>query len=182
MRFWRQTLLALCGSALISACREAEPAYRGAHLQVAALSPEQTAQVVLAAIGGAFHIDDPTLRVLIDPIWLPRAEGLTGGDSMPASVLKAIRSLQLVGGTCHVPVTKTHEPLVCRADRFGYVARVSQPFQLGPDSVQMYLVVQQYAVPGGPAAEWIRLERAYHLVRRGSRWRAVREARLIAPN
>jgi hypothetical protein len=182
MRFRRQTL-ALCGLVLTVACRNAEPpAYRGARLQVAALLPEQTAEVVLAAIGGALPTDDPTLRVLIDPIWLPRTEGLAGGDSIPRNVVAAIRSLEVVRGTCRVPLTKKREPLICRADRAGYVARVSQPFQLAPDSLQMYLVVQQYAIPGGPAAERIRFERAYHLVRRGSRWRAVREARLIAPN
>jgi hypothetical protein len=166
----------------IGGCREAEPpAYRGGTLAVASASPQQTAEMVLAAIGGAFSVNDPTLRILIDPVWLPRIAGLAGGDSMPANVVAAIRSFDVVGGTCQVPVTSQRTALVCRADRPGYVVRLSQPFQLGTDSVQMYLVAQQYRLASGPGAEHIRFERAYQLVRRGGRWRTVREARLTPP-
>jgi hypothetical protein len=182
MRVARLISAILCSFAFVGACNDTEPpAYRGGRLPVAALSPQQMAQVALAAFGGAFSIDDPTLHILIDPAWLPRAEGLAGGDAIPANVLSALRSLAMVGGTCRVPVTRMHTPLICRATRPGYVVRLSQPFQLGRDSVQMHLVAQQYGVAGGNAPERIRFERAYQLVRRGSRWRVVREARIVTP-
>ena len=76
-------------------------------------------------------------------------------------------------------------PLICRAERAGYVVRFSQPFALGAggghDSAQVHLVVQQFAIPNGPMAERLRFERAYHVARRGSTWHAVREARLPQP-
>jgi hypothetical protein len=150
-------------------------------LPVATLPPQQVAQVALGAIGGAFSADDPTLRILIDPAWLPRTEGLAGGDSIPANVSSAIRSLPMVAGTCQLPVKRMHTPLICPANRPGYVVRLSQPFQIGRDSVQVYLVAQQYGVAGGNTPERIRFERAYQLVRRGSRWRVMREARLVTP-
>jgi hypothetical protein len=62
--------------------------------------------------------------------------------------------------------------------------RFSAPFALGAerrDSLQVHVVVQQYAIPKGPVAERLRFERAYHVARRGQTWRAVREARLPQP-
>jgi hypothetical protein len=102
---------------------------------------------------------------------------------MPAELLSALRQSGLVKGTCTVPVRNTREPLVCPADRAGYVVRFSELFGKGakPDSVQVHLVIQQYATPTGARAERLRFERAYYVARRGSAWRAVREARLPQP-
>jgi hypothetical protein len=136
--------------------------------------------VYRAALAGSFTLNDPSLSILVDPTLLPREAGLAGGDTMSSALLAALRG-GLVKGTCKVPVRNTRMPLICRAERAGYVARFSEPFALGRDSVQVHLVVQQFAVPNGPMAERLRFERAYHVARRGSTWRAVREARLPQP-
>jgi len=172
------------GLAIAADCGPDKPsAYRGAGLQPVALAPSDVVPIYRAALAGSFNLDDPTLFILADPTYLPRDPGLSGGDSVPAQTLAALRETGLVKGVCTVPVRNTREPLVCPADRAGYVVRFSEPFGNGakPDSVQVHLVIQQYATPTGARAERLRFERAYYVARRGSAWRAVREARLPQP-
>jgi hypothetical protein len=171
-----------CGTMAFSCPHETE-AYRGPRLQVASLPPEALVGVYRATLAASFSLDDPALSLLVDPMLLPRDEGLAGGDPMPAAVRSALQRHRLVKGTCQVPLERMRTPLVCRADRPGYVVRLSAPLALGAgrDSLQVHLVVQQYAIPKGPAAERLRFERAYHLVRRGPTWRPIGEARLPQP-
>ncbi|HEU4994959.1 MAG TPA: hypothetical protein VFT29_09065 [Gemmatimonadaceae bacterium] len=176
-----RSILLFGALALATGCREEPRAYRGPGLQVAALSLNERVGVYRAALGGSFRIDDPSLSILADPLLLPRSAGLAGGDSMPAALLTALRDNGVVKGTCSIPVQKSREALVCTADRAGYAVRFSDPFALGRDSVQVNLVVEQYAIPYGPRAERLRFERAYHVAKRGGNWRAVREARLPQP-
>jgi hypothetical protein len=173
-------LLAMCG-VIALACGRGSVAYRGAGLQVDTLPLSDMVAVYRAALAGSFRLDDPALSILVDLKFLPRQAGLAGGDTMPSSLLAGLRDGGLVKGTCQVPVRDTRLPLICRAERAGYVVRFSEPFALGPDSVQVHVVVQQFAIPNGPMAERLRFERAYHVARRGSTWRAVREARLPQP-
>lgn len=100
---------------------------------------------------------------------------------MSPELRSALRAAGVSKGTCTIPVTKARDPLVCEASRAGYAVRVSDLFALGRDSVQVSVVVEQYAIPNGPRAERLRFERAYHVVRRAGRWRAVREARMPQP-
>ena len=155
--------------------------YRGAGLPVDTLPADDLAAVYRAAIGGAFTLDDPTLSILVDPLFLPRSSGLTGGDTMPQDVIRALRANRVVQGVCKIPLTASSVPLRCPADRPGYVARLSQPFAMPGDTVQVHLVVQQYAIAGGPVEQRLRFERAYYVVRTDGAWRAVREARLRQP-
>jgi len=174
----------LVGVWIASACGPDKPsAYRGAGLQVATLPANEVVPIYRAALAGSFMLDDSTLFILADPTYLPRAAGLTGGDSVPVQLLAALRQSGLVKGMCTVPVRNTREPLICPAERAGYAVRFSQPYAMGngPDSVQVHLVIQQYATPAGMRAERLRFERAYYVARRGSAWRAVREARLPQP-
>jgi hypothetical protein len=170
-------------TAIAFGCAREPEAYRGAGLRVDTLPPNDVVRVYRAALGAAFTLGDPSLSLLVDPILLPRAKGLAGGDTMASAVRSALERGRLVKGTCQVPLERTRTPLVCRADRPGYVVRLSAPLALGAghDSVQVHLVVQQYAIPNGPVAERLRFERAYHLVRSGPTWRAMREARLPQP-
>ena len=171
-----------CAGIAFGCAREPE-AYRGAGLPVDTLPLNDLVGAYRATLGAAFSLDDPALSLLVDPVLLPRGEGLVGGDTMPSPVRSALQRAGLVKGTCQVPPQKTRTPLVCRANRPGYVVRLSAPFALGAghDSVQLHLVVQQYAIPKGPVAERLRFERAYQLVRRGRTWRAIGEARLPQP-
>jgi hypothetical protein len=176
-------LIGLACAAIAFGCAREPEAYRGAGLRVDTLPANDVVRVYRATLGAAFTLGDPSLSLLVDPILLPRGKGLAGGDTMPPVVRSALERHRLVKGTCEVPLEKARTPLVCRADRPGYVVRLSAPFALGAghDSVQVHLVVQQYAIPNGPLAERLRFERAYHLVRSGSTWSAMREARLPQP-
>jgi hypothetical protein len=170
-----------CGTTAFTCAREPQ-AYRGPGLQVDTLAVDDVVGVYRAALASAFNLGDPALALLVDPTLLPRSEGLAGGDGIPSPIRSAMQR-GLVRGTCQIPIERNKTPLVCRADRPGYVVRFSAPLALGVkhDSVQVHLVVQQYAIPKGPVAERLRFERAYHVARRGSRWRAVGEARLPQP-
>jgi hypothetical protein len=179
----QRALICVACAAGAFACAPEPQAYRGARLQVDTLPLNDVVRVYRATLGAAFTLGDPSLALLVDPVLLPRGEGLAGGDTMPPAVRSALQRDRLVKGTCQVPLQRARTPLVCRADRPGYVVRLSAPFALGPghDSVQVHLVVQQYAIPNGPAAERLRFERAYQLARSGPTWRAMREARLPQP-
>jgi hypothetical protein len=170
--------MAVCAATV---CAREEIAYRGPGLQVAPLPLGDRFAVYRAALAGSFRLDDPSLSILVDPTLLPRSAGLTGGDTLQPELLASLRQSGLVKGTCVIPVRRTREPLVCPADRAGYLVRFSEPFALGGDSVQVNLVVEQYAIPYGPRAQRLRFERAYHVSRQGRTWRAVREARLPQP-
>ena len=180
----RCALVALACSTMASKCEREPDVYRGSKLQVATLPPDEVVATYRAALAAALPLGDPALSLLVDPTLLPRDEGLAGGDAMPAEVRSGLQRQRLVSGTCQVPVQRNKTPLVCRAARPGYVVRFSAPFALAAgrrDSVQVHLVVQQYAIPKGPVAERLRFERAYHVARRGQTWRAVGEARLPQP-
>src|SRR5437762_797877 len=131
----------------VAACEREQLAYRGTGHNVAALSVPDRAAVYRAALGGAFTLNDTTLWLLADPVALPRSSGLAGGDTLPADLMTTLRNSGLVKGTCHVPVRNTGVPLICRAERSGYVVRFSDPFTISGDTVQVHVVVQQYAIP-----------------------------------
>lgn len=175
-------VLVACGVMAFKCEREPE-AYRGPGLQVAPLSADEHVAAYRAALASSFTLGDPMLWLLADPTFLPRAEGLAGGEAMPPALRSALQRHGLTRGMCQLPVERNRAPLVCPASRPGYVVRFSEPLALGgrQDSVQVHLVVQQYAIPRGPVAERLRFERAYHVARRGRTWRAVREARLPQP-
>lgn len=164
-----------------SACTAEEPAYRGLNLQTADLPASDVVSIYRAAAGGSFQVENPDLSILVDPLYLPRAAGLAGGDSIPPDLLRTLLATRWVRGVCSIPVTPQPDPLRCEAERSGYVVRYSPPFARGGDTVQVHMVVQQYAIPGGPVEQRLRFERAYYVVRSGGAWRAAREARLPQP-
>ncbi len=164
-------------------CNEKVVDYRGAGLRVDTLPTDEIVNVYRAALAGSFTLTDPGLSLLVDPVLLPRASGLSGGDTMPPELVSKLQRTGLVRGVCRVPLHNTPMPLVCRADQAGYVVRFSPPYAMANhDTVQVHLVVQQYAIPNGPVAERMRFERAYQLARRdAATWHATREARLPQP-
>jgi len=162
-------------------CAPSTPDYRGTGLHVDTLSTPDLVGVYRATLAGSFTLGDPSLSILVDPVLLPRAASLAGGDTMPADVLAGLRRENIVQGLCKIPVRATKMPLICRAERAGYVVRFSEPFALGQDSVQVHLAVEQYAIPGGKPEQRLRFERAYHVARRAGGWRTIREARLRLP-
>ena len=177
MRFLRMAALI----ALVAGCSRDEQAYRGPGLTVASIPTRDAVNAYRAALSGSFNVNDPSLWILVDSLRLPRTAGLEGGAPIAPELLSALRTAGVVKGVCTVPVQPTREPLRCSAERPGYAVRFSDLLQLGRDSMQVYMVVEQYATPSGPAAERLRFERAYHVSRRGTTWRATREARLPRP-
>jgi hypothetical protein len=176
----------LIASVIVAAtlgCNERVVDYRGAGLHVDTLPTDDIVNIYRATLAGSFTLTDRSLSLLIDPVLLPRSSGLSGGDTMPPELVSKLQHTGLVRGVCRVPIRNTPMPLVCRADEAGYVVRFSPPYAMGSrDTVQVHLVVQQYAIPNGPVAERMRFERAYQLARRdASTWRATREARLPQP-
>lgn len=174
--------LVLVSAALIACAPERPDFYRGGTREIATPAPADLASAYRAALAGSFNVTDPGLWILVDDLYLPRTEGLIGGAEIPAEQMRAIQSLDVVKGSCTVPVqARGRGALVCSAERPGYAVRFSEPFALGADSMQVHVVVEQYATPGGPQLERLRFERAYQVVKRGASWRAVREARLPQP-
>jgi len=165
----------------VSACERETSAYRGPDLPPADLPAADVVSIYRAAAGASLQIGNPDLSILVDPLYLPRTAGLAGGDSIPPELLRALRATRWVKGACSIPVTPQSDPLRCDAERAGYVVRYSPPFACGGDTVQVHMVVQQYAIPGGPVEQRMRFERAYHVVRAGSTWRALSEARMPPP-
>ena len=174
--------LLLIATILAGCAPERENFYRGGARDVARLPAADLAAAYRAALAGSFTVSDPGLWILVDTLFLPRTEGLAGGNPIPAEQMRAIQALDVVKGSCTVPVqARGRGALVCDVPHPGYAVRFSEAFALGQDSVQLHLVAEQYAIPGGPQLERLRFERAYQVVRRGSSWRAVREGRLPQP-
>ena len=163
------------------ACKPEVPDYRGANLGVDQRPVADLIDIYRAAVGGSFRLDDPSLWILVDPTYLPRTAGLAGGDSIPGAVLTALQSAGVSKGTCRMPTAAAKTPLICPAARPGYLVRFSEPFKLGAEQVQVHLVVQQYAIPGGLIEQHLRFERAYYIAKDAGKWKAVREARLASP-
>lgn len=180
----RFTLQWLLAAGMLACAPEQQDFYRGGTRDVAALPAPDLASAYRAALAGSLAVSDPGLWVLVDTLYLPRTEGLAGGTPIPREQMRAIQALDVVKGACSVPVqARGRGALVCDAGHPGYAVRFSEPFALGgtQDSVQVHVVVEQYAIPGGPQLQRLRFERAYQVVKRGSSWRAVREGRLPQP-
>ena len=179
----RRTLIVFACVGAAAGCASEPVAYRGAGLRPAVLPTGDVAAVYRRALATAFSLDDPSLSLLVDPVLLPRTAGLAGGAPMPEAVRSALERDGTVKGTCSVPLEKPRTAPVCRSATPGYVVRFSEPYALRPggDSVQVYVVVQQYAIPRSAPTGRLRFERAYQVVRRGRTWRATSEARLPEP-
>jgi hypothetical protein len=150
---------------------------RGRGLQVAALPADAHARVYQAAVGAAFDVG-PSLTLLLDPRLLPRTAGVTGGQPMDPELAAALRKRGTIKGTCEPPTDGTRATPRCDAPAAGYVVRFSDVLELGPDSVEVYLLAQQYDTPASGAHTALQFEKAYQLVGRGGAWRVVREARV----
>ncbi len=155
--------------------------YRGTGLPVETLLLNDQILIYRAVLWASFPMDDPNISILVDPLYLPRSEGLIGGDAMPNEVTAAMKAMGVVKGSCVLPVRESPAPLSCPAERPGYVVRFSQAYRLGRDSLQVHMAAQNYAVANGPKLERMRFERAYILVRTATGWKAVREAKMPNP-
>ncbi|MEO8562585.1 MAG: hypothetical protein ABI601_10950 [bacterium] len=167
-------LLAICTSC---AKEEGPVQVRGAGLQVATLDLPQQAAVTAAALAAAFD-PDPSLSLLADPVYLPRTAGRTGGGSVAPALIARLKQQGIVRGTCQTPREGPRAVPVCPATLPGYVVRFSEVFQMGTDSVEVYLGATRYRRAPKEPAEVLTFERAYQLKRSRGDWLVMREARL----
>jgi hypothetical protein len=176
MRSVRVSALAI---ALVSSagCTKEDSSVRGRGLSVATLPPASQSRIYEAAVRASFEVDDQALSLLLDPRELPRDVGLTASTRLPDGVAAELRDRGVTKGLCE-PATVPKGVPVCKAALPGYVVRFSPVFALGKDSVQVYVYVQKYDVPGGEKSDRLRFERAYQVVKRGDVWKAVREGRV----
>jgi hypothetical protein len=167
-------LLAVCASC----AEETGPAQvRGAGLQLATLDVAQQAAVNAAVAHAAFD-PDPALSLLADPVYLPRTAGREGGGSVAPALIARMKQQSVVRGTCQTPREGPRAVPVCPAALPGYVVRFSEIFQLGKDSVEVYLGATRYRRAPKEPSEVLTFERAYQLVRSRGDWLVMREARL----
>jgi hypothetical protein len=177
----RRTVTAALVGLLLLACGQEDDAeegvVRGRGMQPAALPADARARVYEAALGAAFDLG-PSLTLLLDPRLLPRTAGIAGGEAVDADLVAALRRRGVVQGTCEPPTDGTRQTPRCEARAAGYVVRFSDVFQSSPDTVQVYLMAEQYDTPTSGAHESLRFEKAFEVVGRGGTWRVAREARV----
>jgi hypothetical protein len=172
----------IASAALVAVCasctKETGPVQvRGAGLPIATLDVAQQTAVNAAAVRAAFD-PDPALSLLADPVYLPRTAGREGGGSVAPALIARMKQQGIVRGTCQTPREGPKAVPVCPAALPGYVVRFSEIFQLGKDSVEVYLGATRYRRAPKEPAEVLTFERAYQLVHARGDWLVMREARL----
>jgi hypothetical protein len=167
-------LLAVCASC---AKDEGPIQARGAGLPVAKLDVAQQTAVNASAVRAAFD-PDPALSLLADPVYLPRTAGREGGGSVAPALIAKMKQQGIVRGTCQTPREGPRAVPVCPATLPGYVVRFTEIFQIGKDSVEVYLGATRYRRAPKEPSEVLTFERAYQLKRSGGDWLVMKEARL----
>ena len=150
---------------------------RGPGLAVAELPAADRAAAYDAALHAGFDVA-PGLTLLLAPEHLPRTAGLTGGPPVDADLVAALRERGIVQGTCAAPMPAENEVPRCAAPAAGYLLRLSEPYHLGADTIQLYVDAERYALPGATPAPPFHFETAYQLTGRGDAWRVLREGRV----
>ena len=173
-RFLPFAALLACGGS-----DEGPPAFRGPGLKVAPLEVSQQAAVNAAVVSAAFN-PDPSLSLLLDPVYLPRSEGVTGGTPVPPALISRMRQQGTIRGTCQPSRDSTRTVPLCPAALPGYVIRYSEILGLGggTDSLQVYLAATRYRHEPKAPAELLSFERAYRVGRVRGGWRVLSEARI----
>jgi len=153
---------------------------RGRGLKAATLPLAGQVAIYEAASRAAFDLG-PGLVLLIHPLKLPRTAGYTGGDSMPADLVAALRKRNIVSGTCTPQRDAPRNTPRCAVNVPGYVIRASDILRVSPDTVEIYYSAERFGAATGQRPEALRFEKIYQLVGSGTDWRVAREARVRDP-
>lgn len=165
---------------MIASCAPTEnkaPVTRGKGLEVAKLPAGSEAAIYDAAIRSAFDIA-PGLSLYLHPRKLPRSAGYNGGDTIPRRLANTLRQRALVQGTCEPERDSTTGVPRCSVPEAGYIVRASDVLQVSKDTVQLYFAAERFATPTSAKQPPFHFEKIYQLMRDGSGWRVVREARV----
>ena len=164
----------------ISSCTAEETGddfFRGSGLRVASLPVAARVAIYDAAVREAFDVG-PDLTLLLHPLFLPREQGLEGGNAVPKDLADALRSRGIVRGVCRALSGAARGAPVCDAAAPGYIVRFSEVYRMTGDSVQVHLAAERYNTPTSAALELMRFEKAYQLVGKGTTWRVARAGRV----
>ncbi|MGH7718339.1 MAG: hypothetical protein ACREON_05785 [Gemmatimonadaceae bacterium] len=156
------------------------PNARGAGLRSVTLPAAQSAQAYGEAMRGAFDVG-PGLVLLLDPAILPRARDGEPPGLIPRDVVREMRDIRVIQGTCDPRGRSEKAAPICAADAAGYIVRVSELYGVAPDSVQLYVTAERYR-PASDTSGFqppLQLEQRYTLARRGDSWRVARKERLL---
>lgn len=163
------------------ACSDAMPddsrVARGRGLTPLALAPEAEASLFDAAVRASFDVG-PGLVLMVHPRRLPRTAGYDGGEMLPASVIETMRDRGIVRGICEPRHEAPRDTPRCTGVQAGYVVRASVPLRVAGDTIQLNFAAEAYAAETGPRPQSLRFEKIYQLVRRGTEWQVLREARV----
>jgi hypothetical protein len=170
-------LVALAGGACSGGDADDANVARGRGLKPIALEPAAEASIYDAAVRASFDVG-PDLVLLAHPRRLPRTAGYDGGDSMSSALLRALRERGVVRGACEPQHEAPRDTPRCPGSPAGYVVRASEPLRAGGDTIQMNFAAEAFAAATGARPQALRFEKIYQLVKRGTDWRVVREARV----
>ncbi len=165
----------------LAACAKGDPyadQARGHALTIVAAEPAEYSAIYQATLTASFQ---QGTSLLLDPQYLPRTQGWSGGDVVPDDIRRELRNRSIVVGVCKPDRSQKSVP-VCDAEDQGYVVRFSPVFRVGGDTVEVYLAVVKYRTNPSQPSEALRYEKAYRAVGIGESWTVIREARLPAPD
>ena len=168
---------ALCALLLVACGPKVPTEGRGAGMPDATLTAHEQAQSYRAALTAAFDLG-PGLSLLLDPTTLPRGFGEAPGGPVPDSVLRALRDLGAIQGTCKPATSNAKHAPICEAPIPGYVVRVSDVYAMRGDSLQLHVLVRRYDTPATAPHGRFDFEEAYQLARADGAWRVVRKGRI----
>ena len=164
----------------VVACAPADdkaPIARGKGLEVAKLPAGAEASIYDSAIRSAFDIA-PGLSLYLHPHKLPRTAGYDGGDSVPVRLANVLRQRGLIQGSCDPQRDTPGGVPHCTVPEAGYLVRASDVLQVAKDTVQIYFAAERFGTPTSVKQPPFHFEKIYQLIREGSAWRVVREARV----
>jgi hypothetical protein len=150
---------------------------RGRGLKPLAMEPASEASAIDAAVRASFDVG-PELVLLAHPRRLARFAGYGGGDPLPDALLESLHARGVVRGRCEPKHEAPRDTPRCAGSAAGYVVRMSEPFRVAGDTIQLNFAAEQFAPATGARPQALRFEKIYQLVGRGSAWRVVREARV----
>lgn len=150
---------------------------RGHKRSVATLSTDAESRVIEAAIRTAFDVE-PALILRMHPRRLARTAGDSGGNPTAPALVKALRDLGMVTGSCDPIRSSPKDTPRCRGPEAGYIIRASEPFTVSRDTVEINFAAEKFGAETGQKPEALRFEKVYQLVKEGTGWRVVREARV----
>lgn len=171
----------LAGALVVFACAQGDPnanQARGHAESIVPPDPAEYSAIYKVALDASFQ---PGTSLLLDPQYLPRTQGWSGGDLVPDDIRRELRNRSIVLGICKPDRSQKSVP-VCEAEDQGYVVRFSPVFRVGGDTVELYLAVVKYRTNTGQSSEALRYEKAYRAVGSGENWTVIREARMPPPD